>query len=115
MSTSRGNRANVRTFSISPYLRHRFQDFASAELRYTRSLVTSDANALSNSQGDSFSATLNSGTAFQTLSWGVNYSNQMVHFDLTGRTVEMERAIANLRLPGYAAIRLDSNGRLRTK
>ncbi len=51
-----GNRANVTTFSISPYLRHRFQDFASGELRYTRSLVNSNANALSNSTGDSFVA-----------------------------------------------------------
>src|SRR5687768_6234998 len=89
-----GNRADVRTFSISPYLRHRFQNFASAELRYTRSLVTSNANnSLFNSHGDSFGAGLNSGTAFQTLRWGVTYSNQMVHFDRTGQTgtVEMER------------------------
>ncbi|SFN78852.1 uncharacterized protein, PEP-CTERM system associated [Nitrosospira briensis] len=91
-----GNRADVRTFSVSPYLRHRFQNFASAELRYTRSLVTSNANSLFNSSGDSFSGGLNSGTAFQTLSWGVNYSNQMVHFDRNDRTVEMERTIANL-------------------
>lgn len=91
-----GNRADVRTFSISPYLRHRFQNFASGELRYTRSLVSSNANSLFNSNGDSFSAGLNSGTAFQTLSWGVTYSNQMVHFDRNDRTVEMERSIANL-------------------
>lgn len=92
-----GNRANVRTFSVSPYIRHRFQDFASAELRYTRSVVTSDANALRNSQGDSFLATLKSGTAFNTLHWGVNYSNQMIHFDRIGRTIELERSIADLR------------------
>ena len=75
-----GNRANVSVYSISPYLRHRFQDFATTEVRYTRNWVNSSANTLFNSNGDSIFAGLNSGTAFSTLGWGVNYSNQMIHF-----------------------------------
>jgi uncharacterized protein (PEP-CTERM system associated) len=92
-----GNRADVRTYSISPYLRHRFKDFATAEARYSLSQVTSNANALSNSQGTGYLFGLNSGSAFRTLGWGFNYSNQTVHFDRSDRSVEFERYIATLR------------------
>ena len=92
-----GNRANVSVYSISPYLRHRFQDFATTEVRYTRNWVSSSANALFNSTGDGVFAGLNSGSAFRTLGWGVNYSNQMIHFSSSGRTVELERTVGNLR------------------
>ncbi len=92
-----GNRADVRTYSISPYLRHRFKDFASAEVRYSLSQVTSSANALSNSQGTGYLFGLNSGSAFRTLGWGFNYSNQTVHFDRSNRNAEFERYVATLR------------------
>lgn len=92
-----GNRADVRSYSISPYLRHRFQDFASAEVRYNLSQVTSSANALSNSQGTGYLFALNSGSAFRTLGWGFNYSNQTVHFDRSNRNAEFERYMATLR------------------
>jgi uncharacterized protein (PEP-CTERM system associated) len=92
-----GNRADIRRFNVSPYIRHRFKDLAFGELRYGHNIVSSSANSLRNSQGDSFSARLNSGTAFSVLQWGVNYSNNMIRFDSTGRTVELERSIANLR------------------
>ena len=91
-----GNRANVSFYNISPYLRHRFQDFATTEVRYTRNWVNSSANPLFNSNGDSILAGLNSGSAFSTLGWGVNYSNQMIHFS-NGRHVELERSVGNLR------------------
>ena len=91
-----GNRADVRNFSVSPYIRHRFQDFATTELRYTRNVTSSSANALRNSQADAFQAGLTSGTAFTAFNWGLNYSNQTVHFDGTNRTVELERSIASV-------------------
>jgi uncharacterized protein (PEP-CTERM system associated) len=90
-----GNRANVSVYTISPYLRHRFQDFATTELRYARNWVNSGVNPLFNSQADSVLFNLNSGSAFKTLGWGVNYSHQMIDF-ATGRTVELERSIGNL-------------------
>lgn len=92
-----GNRADVKVYTISPYLRHRFQDFASTELRYTYGIVESNFNQLRNSHRNAFQVGLNSGDAFRILSWGLNYSNQMIEFDRTGRSVEMERSIANLR------------------
>lgn len=93
-----GNRVNITTLSASPYIRHRFQDFATTELRYTRNQVSSSSNALFNSQTDAFQAGLNSGTASRTLIWGLNYSNQTIHFSSTNRPpVELERSIANVR------------------
>jgi uncharacterized protein (PEP-CTERM system associated) len=91
-----GNRANVSIYSISPYLRHRFQDFATTEVRYAHNWVTSSASTLFNSTGDSIFAGLNSGSAFTTLGWGINYSNQMIHFS-NGGNVELERSVGNLR------------------
>ncbi|SEA14904.1 TIGR03016 family PEP-CTERM system-associated outer membrane protein [Nitrosospira multiformis] len=92
-----GNRADVRTFNVSPYIRHRFKDFASAELRYGHNIVTSNANLLQNSQADNFSALVNSGTDFGKLHWGLSYSHSRIHFDRTDRTVELERSVGNLR------------------
>jgi uncharacterized protein (PEP-CTERM system associated) len=92
-----GNRANVNIYNISPYIRHRFQDFATTELRYTRNMVSSNSNALFNSQADAFQASLNSGTAFSTFQWGFNYSHQAVHFERNNQTVEFERSIGNVR------------------
>jgi uncharacterized protein (PEP-CTERM system associated) len=92
-----GNRQNVNIYNISPYIRHRFQDFATTELRYTRNMVSSSSNALFNSQADGYQASLNSGTAFSNFQWGLNYSNQAVHYERTNRTVEFERSIASLR------------------
>lgn len=92
-----GNRADIKMYSISPYLRHRFQDFASTELRYTHGIVQSDASALRNSQRDSFQAGLDSGESFRTLKWGFNYSNQMIHLERSGRDIELERSIGNVR------------------
>ena len=92
-----GNRANVNIYNISPYVRYRFQDFATTELRYTRNMVSSSSNALFNSQADAFQASLNSGTDFSTLQWGLNYSHQAVNYERNNQTVEFERSIANLR------------------
>jgi uncharacterized protein (PEP-CTERM system associated) len=92
-----GNRADVRTFNVSPYIRHRFKDFASAELRYAHNIVTSNTSLLQNSQGDSFFARVNSGTDFGKLHWGLNYSHNMIHFDRSDRTVELERSLGTLR------------------
>jgi uncharacterized protein (PEP-CTERM system associated) len=104
-----GNRANVSVYSISPYLRHRFQDFATAELRYARNWVNSSANALFNSSADSVLFGMNSGNSFRTLRWGVNYSNQTIHFQ-TGRSVELERSIGNLSYTVTPQLALTATG-----
>ncbi|MEN6587992.1 MAG: TIGR03016 family PEP-CTERM system-associated outer membrane protein [Sulfuricella sp.] len=78
-----GNRTEVRTYSLSPYLRHRFSTVASSELRYTHSAISTDLGALSNSQTDRVNLALNSGSSFKTLGWGLNYSKQKITYDNT--------------------------------
>ena len=65
-------------------------------MRYNSSQVNSSANALFNSQGTGYSFGLNSGSAFRTLGWGFNYSNQTVHLTVN-RNAELERSIGTLR------------------
>lgn len=71
-----GNRADVRTYSISPYLRHSFDTLASSELRYTHDAVSTSSGGLSSSKADSMLFSLNSGSAFRTLGWGLSYNGQ---------------------------------------
>src|SRR3954447_6435436 len=91
-----GNRTTVSSYVVSPYLRHRFQNLVTTEVRYTHNWVNTTVNPLFNSTGDGFLVSANGGTAFRTLGWGVNYSNQKVHF-ATGREAEFERSTGNLR------------------
>ncbi|SES62550.1 uncharacterized protein, PEP-CTERM system associated [Nitrosomonas marina] len=92
-----GNRANLEIYSVSPYLRHRFQSFATAEARYTRGFVKSGFNGFINSQRDSYQFLLNSGSAFRKLGWGFNYNNNRIHLDRANTTIELESYIGNLR------------------
>lgn len=70
------NRADVMTLSVSPYLRHRFEDLASSEVRYTQAAVNTNAAGLANTQTGHLALKLDSGDAFKTLGWGLNYSQQ---------------------------------------
>lgn len=98
-----GNRGTLEVYSVSPYFRYQFQNFATTELRYTRGIVKSGLTGFFNSQRDSYQFSLNSGESFTKLAWGLNYSNQRVHINRvigtteTDRTIEFERSIANLR------------------
>ncbi|MBQ5964539.1 TIGR03016 family PEP-CTERM system-associated outer membrane protein [Massilia sp. ZL223] len=82
---SLGNRTEIETWSVSPYLVHRFGNTASAQLRYTRDAVDSaggsvlgDAvrNGFYKSDSDAVSASLASGSNFDTVGWGLNYYRQ---------------------------------------
>jgi uncharacterized protein (PEP-CTERM system associated) len=74
------NRATVRAYSISPYVRQRFGNTATSEARYTYTAVSSSSGALSRSQTDALSLNLNSGPAFRSLGWGLQYGHQKYHF-----------------------------------
>lgn len=71
------NRTNIETWSISPYLAHRFGSSASGLLRYTRDSVSGSENTgFYETSGDSLIASLTSGPAFRTFGWGLDYSKQ---------------------------------------
>jgi uncharacterized protein (PEP-CTERM system associated) len=89
------NLSEIRTYSISPYLRKRFGSIASTELRYTHDSVDTSTGGLSASEADRTLFKLNSGTAFKTLGWGLSYNKQKI--DYSNRTVDLETATGSLR------------------
>jgi uncharacterized protein (PEP-CTERM system associated) len=68
------NRATVGTYSISPYIQKRLGTFANAQARYTTSGAIFENDVAANSNVNAFSAGLTSGSQFNDLSWGLNYS-----------------------------------------
>ncbi|WP_158590475.1 TIGR03016 family PEP-CTERM system-associated outer membrane protein [Noviherbaspirillum cavernae] len=90
------NRADVRTWNVSPHLRHRFGQTATAQLRYTRDAVDTSTGSLLDTESDRVLFNLNSGPAFKSLGWGVQYSNQKTHYS-DAATLEMEEIALNLR------------------
>ncbi len=72
------NRTTVKTYSISPYIRHNFSDFASSQARYTHNAVYTGVEGQSGSQSDRILFSLTSGSAFRTLGWGLNYNRQKI-------------------------------------
>lgn len=90
-----GNRTSVRTYSISPYLSHTFDAFATSELRYAFDSVAANAGGLSSSRSDTVSSHVNSGPAFRILGWGLQYSDQKIHYP-AAKSVELGTISGNL-------------------
>lgn len=95
------NRATVGTYSISPYIQQRFGTFADAQLRYTASGAIFENDVAATSASNSVLAALTSGTRFNDLSWGLNYSLRKVE-NRNAENVTFERATATA---GYALTR----------
>lgn len=94
---SNRNRTDIDTWSISPYLTHRFGNFASGMLRYTRDSVGGgDAFGYNNTGGDTIQATLTSGASFRTVGWGLTYVKQELGGAEYGDSTN-ENLAANLR------------------
>jgi uncharacterized protein (PEP-CTERM system associated) len=94
---SLGNRENVSTWRISPYLRHRFGTTADVSLRYTRDAVDAGPrNAFGSSSGNSVALDLASGPRFQNLGWTLNYNRQDLDSRVGGES-SSEAATAGLR------------------
>lgn len=93
------NRRDIRSYSVSPYVRHRFKDLASAELRYVHGEVDTSGQGFFKSSSDSATARLTSGEAFRIMQWGLSYSHTEIQRKGRGqlRTIELERSIASLR------------------
>ncbi|MGB9130368.1 MAG: TIGR03016 family PEP-CTERM system-associated outer membrane protein [Thiobacillus sp.] len=101
------NRATVGTYSISPYIQKRFGTFANAQARYTTSGAIFQDQAAADSSANAFSAGLTSGTRFNDLSWGLNYSirkaeNRDASTTAANTDTTFERASATV---GYALTR----------
>ncbi len=69
------NRANVKSYSVSPYLTHGFGRLMTGELRYTHDVVSADSAGFSHSNADSVQASLGGGIGAR-IGWGANYYRQ---------------------------------------
>jgi uncharacterized protein (PEP-CTERM system associated) len=92
---ARANTADVSTWSVSPYLRHRFGASADLSARYTRDSVDAGVGALGSSEGEKVDVQLASGSLFRTLGWGLSYARQDLKGERVGESTS-ENAVANL-------------------
>ena len=90
------NRSNVRSYRISPYLRHSFGTSAIGTLRYTRDSVDAGNRGLGNSDGDSLDFNLSSGPTFRRIGWGLQASVRHIS-DSVAPNTEIKTVGANLR------------------
>jgi uncharacterized protein (PEP-CTERM system associated) len=79
-TSATGNLTTVSTYSLSPYLVHKFGTFAQADARFTYDEVMNDSSAVSDSKSNGVNLGLHSGSAFNDLSWGANYSKQNISY-----------------------------------
>ncbi|MES2152908.1 MAG: TIGR03016 family PEP-CTERM system-associated outer membrane protein [Pseudomonadota bacterium] len=70
------NRANVKSYRISPYLKHRFDTEAVSELRYTHDMVDAGTSGLGRTSGDLLALSLSSGPAFRRFNWSASLTRQ---------------------------------------
>jgi len=109
-----GNRTEVRTYTVSPYLRHSFSNYASTEIRYAHDEVSTGGSGLLNTQTDRIQLGLNSGSAFRTLGWGLNYSNGKTSYGNTANTsiqdIDTEVLSGSLRYSVTPKFRLTATG-----
>lgn len=104
---SGNNSSEVRTYSVSPYLTHRFGAFAYGMLRYTHNSVDTDNFGMRRSEGNGVMATLNSGPSFRRFNWDAVLNRQVVDEQLaninnpngavTDQTTSSKNANLNLR------------------
>lgn len=90
------NQSTVRAASISPFLRHAFPALGTAELRYTRSQVSSDR--LLSSSSDEAEALFASTPLGRGWTWNTSYRTRRTE-DSRLAPQRMERASAGLRYP----------------
>lgn len=79
--TGASNQAEVRNFSVSPYVVGRFSDSGSMELRYTSNLTESDNAAVSRSVRQVWSASATDPQVTGRLGWAFNFSDTQLTTD----------------------------------
>jgi uncharacterized protein (PEP-CTERM system associated) len=79
------NNIDVRTWSLSPSLRHRFGSTAVVAAQFTRDSVRSDrGNAFGNTTGSSTAINAMSGPSFRELGWNLAYNRQELSSTIGG-------------------------------
>jgi uncharacterized protein (PEP-CTERM system associated) len=106
---SNANQAELGTWMISPYLRHRFGTRADLTVRFSRDAVTgATGTGFGNSTSNTRALNLVSGTAFDRIGWNLSYSHQDLDNTQAGRsTVESSLAGLNWKLAGTLSLTAD--------
>jgi uncharacterized protein (PEP-CTERM system associated) len=80
------NRTETRSYSVSPYLEHRFGSTAIGQLRYAHEAVSNttlnntNLNTIGNSNTDRIAANLASGPSFRNWSWALDAATQTISY-----------------------------------
>lgn len=77
-----GNVTDVSSYSLSPYLLHKFGSTAVGELRFTHDAVNTQVGGLSDNSANKVDLKLNNGPSFYDLGWGVSYTQEKVDYAL---------------------------------
>ncbi len=102
-TTNDTNRTTVGSYSLSPYIQKRLSNFATVQVRYTNGgTIFGNNAAASDAVTNALTASITSGTRFNDLNWGLDYSIRQSNNNGTTPKSTFERA--NLTL-GYALTR----------
>lgn len=71
-----GNRVNVTTYSISPYIRHKFGNIATGRLVYRFDKVTDDRDILNNTENQEILVGAESEESFDRLGWRADHTHR---------------------------------------
>ena len=102
------NGTDIRTWSISPYLRHQFGSTAVLTTRYTRDSVEGGSGSgFGNSMSSMGAFDLVSGPRFTDFGWNVHYSSQDMTAQNTGKT-STENSLVGLNYRATSHLSLTS-------
>ncbi|HET6756984.1 MAG TPA: TIGR03016 family PEP-CTERM system-associated outer membrane protein [Burkholderiales bacterium] len=93
-----GNRSDVKTFSLSPYLKRNLGSLLNYEARYTYGVFDSDQDIVGNGDLQRIDLIVDSGRAFQT-QFGVEYFTETQTIDGNRDDVTRESVAGNARYP----------------
>jgi uncharacterized protein (PEP-CTERM system associated) len=103
------NRNEVRSFRVSPYLRHNFGTLANVLVRYTYDNVHSDNAGLGNSSSNTLDASLSSGPTFRKIGWSLGATQQVIDDSVAG-TSHITNANLGLRYVMSEQLTLTTGG-----
>jgi len=90
------NRADVTSLIISPYLKNHFQGLADSEIRFTHSILSTNALGFANDQNNKLMLKLDTGHAFGVMKGGLSYTVQQSNYSNFVPTINGENYTGNL-------------------
>jgi len=103
------NSDNITTYSISPYLVHRFGPTAQGQLRYTHDSVKGARAQFGDSTGNALTLNLSSGPSFTRIGWQLQAYQQQLDNEIAGKS-KTETALATLRFIARQDLSLYTTG-----